>query len=517
MANKGLFKTLVGKLVLPANAVNAHAAPAYAFTEKHALAQYATTGCLSTTFYASAEDQLETVTALVAKVEPEFLAKVALFCRGKGYMKDMPALLCAMLSVRSPGLLAEVFDRVIDTPKMLRNFVQIMRSGQVCRKSMGTLPKRLVLRWIENRTDEQLFLGSVGAAPSLADVIKMVHPKPATKSREALFGYLIGRAFVPADLPAIVQAYEAFKSGAAREMPDVPFGMLTSLNLTQGDWKQIARNASWQTTRMNLNTFGRHGVLHDAAIVELIAKRLVDRTQIARARVFPYQLLAACLNRDGRVPNEIADALQDAMEIAIENVPALAGKVYVFPDVSGSMKSPVTGHRKGATTAVKCVDVAALIAAAILRKNPRAEVIAFEQSVVTLELNSRDSVMTNAAKLAVVGGGGTNCSAPLRLLNERKAVGDTVIYVSDFESWVDAKAGRGTETLKQWNVFKQRNPKARMVCIDLAPNQTTQAAEAADILNVGGFSDHVFEVVARFAEGKLTGEHWVGVIEAERI
>ena len=59
-----------------------------------------------------------------------------------------------MLSVRSPGLMAEVFDRVIDSPKMLRNFVQIMRSGVVGRKSLGTLPKRLVRRWLEARTDD---------------------------------------------------------------------------------------------------------------------------------------------------------------------------------------------------------------------------------------------------------------------------------------------------------------------------------------------------------------------------
>jgi 60 kDa SS-A/Ro ribonucleoprotein len=161
MANKGLFKTLVGKLIPQTHAVNSEFAPAYAFSAKHALAQYAATGCMNTTFYASAEDQLETVLKLAQEVEPEFVAKVALFCRTKGYMKDLPALLCAVLSVRSPGLLAEVFDRVIDSPKMLRNFVQIMRSGQVGRKSLGTLPKRLVVRWIENRTDEQLFSGSV--------------------------------------------------------------------------------------------------------------------------------------------------------------------------------------------------------------------------------------------------------------------------------------------------------------------------------------------------------------------
>jgi len=517
MANKSLFKSLVGKLILQTNAVNSEFAPAYAFSPKHALAQYAATGCMNATFYATAGEQLETVLKLANEVEPEFVAKVALFCRAKGYMKDMPALLCAVLSVRSPGLMAEIFDRVIDSPKMLRNFVQIIRSGQVGRKSLGTLPKRMVLQWLEGRTDEQLFFGSVGNDPSLADVVKMVHPKPTTKSRQALFGYMIGREFVADDLPEIVRKYEAFKSGESLETPDVPFQMLTSLGLTQSNWKQIARNASWQMTRMNLNTFARHGVLEDREIVKLLAERLVDREQIAKARAFPYQLMAAFLNRNGLVPNELADALQDAMEIAIESVPTLAGKVYVFPDVSGSMSSPITGYRKGSTTATRCIDVAALIAAAIVRKNPRAEVIPFEQDVVDLKLNSRDSVMTNASKLAAIGGGGTNCSAPLKLLNERKAVGDVVIYVSDNESWVDAKAGRGTETLRQWNVFKARNPKAKLVCIDLVPNQTTQAAEAADILNVGGFSDHVFEVVSQFALGTLNSQHWVGVIEAMRI
>ncbi len=82
---------------------------------------------------------------------------------------------------------------------------------------------------------------------------------------------------------------------------------------------------------------------------------------------------------------------------------------------------------------------------------------------------SRDSVMTNASRLASVGGGGTNCSAPLELLNRRKAKGDFVIFVSDYESWVDAGGGRGTATMREWSAFKQRNPDARLACIDVQP------------------------------------------------
>lgn len=57
------------------------------------------------------------------------------------------------------------------------------------------------------------------------------------------------------------------------------------------------------------------------------------------------------------------------MEIATMNVPRIDGQVRVLLDVSGSMHGALTGYRKGATSMVRCLDVAALIAASILRKN----------------------------------------------------------------------------------------------------------------------------------------------------
>jgi 60 kDa SS-A/Ro ribonucleoprotein len=271
---------------------------------------------------------------------------------------------------------------------------------------------------------------------------------------------------------------------------------------------------------MNLNTFARHGVFKEAGLAELIAGRLRDERAIRKARVFPYQLLAAYLNTNGDgIPHAVREALQDAMEIAIGNIPNVEGKVYVFPDISGSMHSPVTGYRNGATSKVRCVDVAALVAAAVLRRNPRAEVIPFESKALEISLNQRDSVMTNAEKLASLPCGGTNCSAPLALLNRRQAQGDLIIYVSDNESWIDAPyygrfGGGATETMNQWAEFKRRNPRARMVCIDIQPYGTAQAKEREDILNVGGFSDQVFDLIAEFASGRLSDDHWTAVIEA---
>ena len=514
MANKTLFQTLAGKLSRT-DTMNEAGGKALAFTPKQALAQYAVTGCLNGTFYADAETQLQRVLELASAAGPEFTAKVALYSRERAHMKDMPALLCAALSVLDAEKLKAVFPRVCNDGKMVRNFVQILRSGVVGRKSLGTVPKRLVKQWLETCTDEQLFRASVGQSPSLADIVKMVHPRPANPQRAAFYGWLLDRTHEAAALPDCVKAFEAFKRGESKDVPEVPFQMLTALSLGQPEWTAIARRAPWQMTRMNLNTFARHGVFADGSVTRLVAQRLCEPVSVRKARAFPYQLMVAHEQVDAAVPGEVREALQDAMEIALENVPAIDGRVVVCPDVSGSMQSPVTGHRAGSTTAVRCVDVAALVAAALVRKNRDAEVLPFSDAVVPVRLNPRDTVLTNAKVLAGLPSGGTNCSAPLAELNSRKAEAALVVIVSDNQSWVDsAGGGRSTATMAEWETFRRRNPQARLVCLDVQPYGSTQAQEREDILNVGGFSDAVFEVLATFAKGELNADHWVGVIEA---
>lgn len=514
MANKQLFKSSVGRLPPETNARNEAGGKAYALSPQAALAQYAATGCLNTTFYANADMQLQTVLELCAAVEPAFVAKTAVYARQRGQMKDMPALLTAWLAQHGSDWLEPTFSRVIDNGRMLRNVVQILRSGAVGRKSLGSRPKRLVERWLNDSSDARLLAASVGNDPSLADVIKMVHPHPPTPERAAFYAWLIGKPHDATLLPEAIKALERFRNDVEAPVPDVPFQLLTALPLQPQHWVAIACQAPWQMTRMNLNTFARHEVFKVGGMAQRIAERLRDPAAVRRARVFPYQLLSAYFMTGEAVPERVRDALQDALEVSLENVPTLPGQVYVLLDVSGSMASPVTGHRKGATTQVRCVDVAALVASALLAKNPDTEILPFDTQVHTHRLNRRDSLLTNAQKLAEFGGGGTNCGLPLGLLNQQRAMGDLVIYVSDNESWADPQHGRGTETMYQWEQFRMRNPQARLVCIDIQPYATVQAQTRDDVLNIGGFSDAVFEVLARFATGQLGGDHWVREIEA---
>lgn len=524
MANTQLFDSRAVGLA-PINARNHHGAGAYALQPKHRLAQLAATGCLTQTYYADAQMQVDTMLALCADLDDAYIARSAIYAREKGLMKDMPALLLAILAAQGSDLLPVAFGRVVDNGRMLRNFVQILRSGAVGRRSLGTRPKKLVQRWLNEASVRQLLHAAIGNAPSLADVVKMVHPKPAEPWREALFAWLIGKPFDRAQLPAEVRDlldWRAVAEGVSDlahgvDVPDVPFLMLTDRPLVTAQWARLAERMGWQALRMNLNTLARHGVFELPDMADKVARRLADTAAVKAARAYPYQLLAAYRSVDAAVPEVVRQGLQDALDAALANVPVLGGDVVVCPDVSGSMRSPVTGYRAGATTRVRCVDVAGLIAAALLRTHPTARVLPFEQKVVDVRLNPRDSVLTNAEKLAAVGGGGTHCSAPLAWLADKAARVDVVIMVSDNESWVDGRRHGATATMREWARIKRRNPDARLVCIDLQPYGTTQANEQSDILNVGGFGDAVFDVIAQFASGGFGAGHWVEAIESIRI
>jgi len=87
-----------------------------------------------------------------------------------------------------------------------------------------------------------------------------------------------------------------------------------------------------------------------------------------------------------------------------------------------------------------------------------------------------------------------------------------IVLVSDNESWVyggraHAYGARGATGVRtEWNAFVQNQAQLagreaaapKLVCIDLQPYATTQAPERDDILNIGGISDAVFNIVASF-------------------
>jgi 60 kDa SS-A/Ro ribonucleoprotein len=472
---------------------------AYRKSAEQTLAQFAMTGTFGDTYYVSGKNQLDVVLENANQVSDEFIAKLAIYGRQKGLMKDMPALLCAILVARQSAFADAVFWQVIDNAKMLRNFVQMMRSGVVGRKSLGSKAKRLVKAFISKMPEYKLWEASVGNSPSLVDILKLAHPKAKDEARNNLYAYLMGKPANVAGLPDFIRDYEAFVVGRTNEAPlRAPFQKLTALPLGEEDWARIATNASWQMTRQNLNTFARHGVFEQEGMTSLIAERLADREQVLKARAFPFQLMSAMLNIGPDVPRDVQHALEDAMNVALENTPVIAGNTVIAIDISGSMRDPISGKNGTATSKVQCVDVAALVGAALLHKNRHAQIVTFNSECSAFKAKPGGKVMTIAKDIKAKMCGGTDCGSVMRYLIRENIKVDHLIVVSDNESWGDKY---GTEMSTLWARYKQVVPEARMINLDITPNEYSITADRSDTLRVGGFSDEVFNVMQGFLSG----------------
>lgn len=491
------------------NALQLNAAGGHAYkNEVHAsIVQMAVTGTFRDGFYECANTQLNSLLDLLSKADARFVAQVAIYSRRQAHMKDMPAFLLAWLSRNDGGAFESAFKHVIDDGKMLKVFTQIIRSGVIGKSSFGSQAKRLMAHWIREASDKRLLAASIGNKPSLADVIRLVHPRPKDESQAAMFGWVLGREVDEAKLPACVRQLKAFRAGDSKDLPDVPFMLLTSMELDTAGWTQVFLRATFQQLRMNLATFKRHGVFDNGEMLDQAVARLNDAKAIEEAKVFPHQLLAAAnAFEDGDyVSQRLRAALFSAMDHALANIPQWSEKkVAVLLDVSGSMKSPVTGRdgRKPASK-VSCAEAAGLMAAMIYQRNPGTHFITFDTVARKGKMPLKSSLQA-VYEAINFNGGGTDCASGLNYLSREYLEADYVIMLSDNESHKAMTRRSGgyhsrTGAADAWNALKTgKNKHAKMVCIDFAPNTTVQVPDVTSVMNIGGLTDDVFRVTDNF-------------------
>lgn len=500
--NRQLF---TAPAVAVANTTNEAHGRAYTMTNDMAVLQLAVTGTFNDTYYTEAKTQLDEMKKLVDACSTEWLARVAIYSRQHGFMKDMPAYLTAYLSTRpEKDIFNYTFDRVIDNVGMARTFVQMLRSGTVGRKSMGTSPKNAVSRLLNRLGGDKVFFQCAGTEPSIKDVLRLTHPKPANAEMDALFGYLLEKDHQFEALPSTVRAFEDFKASRITEVPHVDFRRLTALTLTPEQWIGVGRQMTWNQLRMNLNTLARHGCFSDQEFVKYADSRIRDVEAVKRQKVLPFALYSAIQNADAGVPNSIKEALGFCLDQSLLNAPELAENTLILTDSSGSMSSPVTGYRPGQTS-MTCVTAASYFAASLLKRNPnRVTVIPFDTAVHPVPLNPRDSVESITRALAR-GGGGTDVACGIMYALTQGAKWKNILIISDNESWFDGTA-RGTYAYRNgstgtagaWDNYKKAHKGAKLVCWDIAPTMTTQVKNDRSVLNIGGFTESAYDLVGNW-------------------
>lgn len=483
---------------------------AYQRPDEEALAVFACTGRLNGTFYSSAKDEFNQTITLASKCSPETVLKIAVHARTSGYMKDMPALLLAYVISReyhntSPEAKRQTiaaFNIVCDNVKMLRNIVEIIRSGKLGKKSLGAFLKKQIEAKLASMTDDQIFKGSVGNNPSLADIIKLTHPNPVENpnghvgknTREALYRYLIGKEVKNKNLlPNLVKEYESFKKQELDYVPDVPFQMIAGLNVTDKAWDQIFDKAKYQMTLMNLNTAARHNVFSTKKRTKMIVDRLSDSNLLKQARLFPFTLYNAYRHLDAAVPTEVKNAVRHACFLSGANIPNLPGKYVVAVDISGSMSAKLDSDRahKSSGKPLTCLDAASIFAMLLKAYNPHFDILEFNDHCRPNNQVNLETSLDCAFKTW----GGTDIASVLTYIGQKHY--DGIIILSDNETWRETYTGR-SNLAQLWSRYSGWYPLSKMVLVDMVPNTTTQVIAQPNILRVGGMSDAVLQTITSY-------------------
>ena len=475
----------------------------YTLDNRAALTQLVVTGSSNVT-----PEFKDEVLKLAATVDSGYIAKLAIYASKFGQQKDTPVLLLAYLAVKDTAMFKSIFNIIITNVKLLRRFVEYMRTGVVGRKSLGTVSKRAVQQWLDRQLPENLYWQSIGKdGVSMKDVIRLAHPAPSSEEKNAMYAFFNGVELPSEYTPTTIRNYKQFISGETTDLPlDVPMMRLMPHLKTQEHWKAIVRTMTWNQTRLNLNTLTRHQVW-DSETIKMVTDRLTTRKELP-AYVLPFAVWSTIENLDPATPAPVKKAMLKALEMSLSNVPELEGHTKIYVDHSGSMgwkpNATATSYNKSVST-LTYSKIASFFGAGIKATNKNAEIYMFNNSVSDPRISEKEALEEIIRKLSQVAGG-TDVSAALQ--HALKGPVDNLIIISDNESWMHNNKKTNAivdELLKQ-------NPKLQIVLWDIAPRTKTPLTTRPRVHNIGGYSDAVYKTIEYFNKFP-TDESWVDLIE----
>jgi hypothetical protein len=224
----------------------------------------------------------------------------------------------------------------------------------------------------------------------MADVIELTHPSPRDENQSALFRWLLDRRHhddarvdvsnlpmlnAAAELDAI--AVDARRVALHARGPDALARAGFSWERLSGwlpggmdaeAWEMVIPATGVMALVRNLRNFDEAGI-SDAAIDTVIAK-VTDADEVARARLFPYQVWAAYKHAPS---DNWKRALGRTLDLTVANVPALDGTLVVI-DTSGSMQATLSRRSQ-----LQRVEVAAVMAIATAKRAANVEVVIYGQ------------------------------------------------------------------------------------------------------------------------------------------
>lgn len=436
---------------------NAAGGPGYSQSTKLELVSILLTSFLQDQHYRSGNATLLRIKELVAATDPLFAAKAAVFARNEFGMRSVSHTVAGELAklVKGASWTRAFFNKVVRRPDDVTEILAYYLATYG--RPIPNALKRGLAAALERFDDYQLAkYRRDGAEFKLVDAVNLVRPKQTGAIERLMKGTL-----KPAD---------TWETKLTQAGQNVDTSETSVEEVKAAAWKELLTEKKLGYLALLRNI--RNIMEADASLKDELARQLVNREAIKKSLVFPFQIKTAYEIVEGLSDGrKVLRALDDAIDLSLDNVPKFEGDSVVILDVSGSMSS---------------VSKIASIFAAVLVKAWDADLVQFDTTARYVEnLNTKDSTMTLAKKLQY-SGGGTDMPCAIRALRKKY---DRVVILSDMQTWVNNASPVG-----DFNAYKKRfDAKPRVYSFDLQ-NYGTMAFPQEDVYALAGFSEKVFDL-----------------------
>lgn len=443
------------------NTVNHEGGRAFTQTAKLEFVSILLTTFLEDEFYRTEKQTIEKIRELIVKVgDPRFVAKAALYARNTYGMRSVSHLVAGELAKSVKGqrwtkqFYAQVVRRPDDVMETLGYYLAVYGRPvpNSLKKGLGAALARFDEHQVAKyRRDHGAF--------KMVDAVNLVRPKATPALSKLVRGEL-----------APAQTWEAKLTQAGVAENDAAVASAKSQA-----WAELLRERKLGYLALLRNV--RNILSQAPELVDELCRQLANEQAVRRSLVFPFQFLAAVdVLKQGNLPgaNRVMDALNQAIDHSLANVPAFDGKTLVALDSSGSMMGrPQTIGSLFAATLVKAID---------------ADLMLFSDDAKYITLNRRDTTLTAAQGIPFISGG-TNFNAIFQRANRAY---DRIVILSDMQGWI----GGGAPVRPFADYQKRHGVQPRVYSFDLKGYGTLQFPQER-VYCLAGWSDRVFEMMQK--------------------
>lgn len=444
---------------------------AYKEDAKLELVSILLTSFLKNTFYRSEDKTAQRLKELVEKVDSKFAAKAAIYARTKYGMRSVSHLVAGEIAnnVKGQTWTRSFFDKIVKRPDDITEIIAYY--GNTYGFPLPNSAKKgfaVALTRFDEYTLAKYKME--GSDVKLVDAINLVHPKETPAIRKLIRGELKAAQTWEVKLSDAGQ-----KAETKEELED----------LKEQAWKDLIleKKLGYFALLRNLRN------IRDQApeVLPQALEMLRDEKLIKKSLVMPFRYITAVKEfHNASGSREIVSALNDAVEISLNNVPEFQGKTLIVLDVSGSMLSAVSGTARWA-------EIGAIFGGVLYKVNQGADFMTFDNEARYVTLNPKDSLLTLTRSIPF-SGGGTDFRSIFRAINQPY---DRIIILSDMQGWMGYHA-----PTSDWIAYQKKyNCTTKIYSFDLAGLGTLQFPQA-NVFCLAGFSDKTMDILTKLEEDK---------------